>query len=155
MLSQYFSPDFIISEGMGGAELKGPKIYKALVNTKRLRPWGSTRGYLSSPLCLIDFHGQMDSSSPLSGVYCILCQLKGVSQCLPPLFSILLQFSTILLTSFKAKRNLKHYLNSKAHFSISVAEVCSGVWFCNDLEIPLSTVPKDMMRAFIHSTTVC
>lgn len=59
--------------------LKVPK-YKALVNMKRLRPWESTQGYLSSPLCLIDFHGQMDGFSPLSGVYCILCQLKGMSQ---------------------------------------------------------------------------
>lgn len=139
--------------------LKVPR-YRALVYTNRLRYTVDTRGnggYLLSPLL---FHWSAWVDRWFLPIVCwVLYTLpaqENESASLSSFIShpLLPQLSTALLTSFQAKKNFKHNLNSKADFFISV-EVCSEVWCYKDLRIPLSTVIKDIIPVFIHSTSIC
>lgn len=155
----YFSPGFIISERVGGADQKGPNRqspgeYKQAEIQNRHR---TEERVSTAPLCFTDFHGRTDGFPPKPGVYCILCQLKGMSQHHPPpLFPIHFYCSsTTLLTPFKAEKNLKHNLNSKAHFSIWVTEVCSGVWRCLTVAFSSDFLSRPVSRWGNRCTLIC
>lgn len=129
------SPLVLLSQKEWEELTKKVPTYRALVNTNSLRArvgTGGRGGCLQPPCVSLISTDRWMVCPPESAVYCILCQLKGMSQHLPPpLLSIHFYCSsTTLLTPFKAEKTFKHNLNSKAHFSISVAEVCSGVRCC-------------------------
>lgn len=105
---------------------------RAMANTNRLSPrvgTGRKGGCLHHPL-LFHWYPWADGWF-LPIVWCVLYTLPvqgDESASLSSFISrpLLLKLPRILLTPLGVKKDLKHNLSSKTHFSILVAEVCSG-----------------------------